>query len=1018
MKGNKRGKLLIFGIIVLLLIAILWIKIANKENTQKDSIQGQQLLSSNDGTVQNNGSNEGVTGTNVENGHVIVKYLDEQGTSIHPDDNFYGPVGTRYTTSRVNIEHYMSNGYEPVNKIGDYKSEDEVTTVYYYYKPISETVNVEQNNNEITVKVTNVLQDREYKLLLEQVSADNENEKLTGGEFTMVDAKYESELMNGTTRNGSLTLGAVNVSNDIDEQYEISEDKAPEGYEKAIKTENKRFAMRLAKSFNTETNSYELKVTSGDTEFDLEEKDDADEIIVKVRNEKIKTYDLAMKKIVTSIDGTATPRTVSARVNTEGQIVYDESNKAEQEITVRDYQKLIYTMRIYNQGNQDLPGQIITDVIPAGLKFLPESQINIDNGWSLVDGKLTTSKLVGETIEGIDTSTQTEVKYKELKVELEVDEDAATNGDILTNTASVPSDEREEDTDNNTDTETVKLERTTPIYDLAVFKYATKINDQDTGRNVTASLNNLKQIQYEENNEAKTIQDGQKIEYTIRVYNEGNKDLKGTKITDVVPKGLKFDATSAINTQYGWTKNGDNVETEYLLSKPAIKGVKTYKDETPSYEDLKIEFTLDVSEVPEGTEDIINEVILAKAENETDDLDNTDDDVVGLNVERKYNYVMKKFASEVNGTETGRYVTASLDTNQNVQYNVNKPAQNVRDEQRVIYTLRVFNEGNLDVQGKKLTESIPTGLRVVENSEINNEYGWNVVDGKLESNYLVGKTIQGFKKYRNETPKYIDVKVELVVVEDDTDETVTKLTNKAGIEEGDGETSEEDNEDTDEVTLVRREKTYNLMIAKVATEVDGQSTGRQAEVRLKEDHTLEFTKPVSDIVVKNGQKVIYTLRVYNTGNQNLNGTKITESIPTGLKIVENSEINTQYGWNIVDGKLETSYLVDKTINGSRADKGELPHYEDVKVELQVTREDIGKAGAKVKNIATMEKHELETNDDDNKSEETVTLDKIPTYQLTVHKFASKVNGKDTGRGIHKKNNRYKSKRRRNSNICL
>lgn len=1001
MKRNKRGKLLILGIIVLILIGILWIKIINKEETKKDIIQSQQLLSNNEGNTQNNGNNEIGTNNEVETGKVIIKYLDEQGQSIKPDETIEGPVGSQYTTSRASIDHYISNGFEPVNKIGDFKSADEDITVIYYYKPVSETVKVEQNNDEITVKVVNVLQDREYKLLLEQEST--EGEKLTGGEFTLVDAKYENELMNGVTRNGGLTLGAVNVSNDIDEQYEISEDKAPEGYEKAIKTENKRFAMRLAKSFNTTTNAYELKVTSGDTEFELEEKDDADEIIVKVRNEKIKTYDLAMKKIITSIDGETTPRTVSARVDSEGQIVYDETNKAEQEITVRDYQKLIYTMRVYNQGNQDLPGQIITDILPAGLKFLPESQINIDNGWSFADGKITTSKLVGETIGGIDTSSQTEVKYKELQVELEVDEDAATSGNILTNTASVPSDEREEDTDNNTDTETVKLVRTTPIYDLAIFKYLTKINNQDTGRSVTASINNSKQIEYTENNNAKTIQDGQKIEYTIRVYNEGNKDIKGTKITDIVPKGLKFDETSTLNTQYGWTKNGNIVETTYLVNRPEIKGVKAYKDDNISYEELKIEFTFDANEAEEGTEEIVNEVILETAENETDDLDNTDDDQVDLSVERKYNYVMKKFASSINGTETGRYVTASLDADQSIKYNTNKPSQEVRDEQKVVYTLRVFNEGNLDVEGKKLTESIPTGLRFVENSEINTQYGWSQVDGKLETNYLIGKTIAGFKNYRNETPKYLDVKVELVVVEDDTDESVTKLINTASIEKGDGETDEDDNEDTDEVTLKRREKTYNFVMKKYASEINGEATGRSVEARLNDNNVIEIVETKPRKVVTEGQKVIYTLRVYNTGNQNMTGTKVTENIPTGLKFVEytdgDNSINDQFKWTKNENNLETNYLTDKTINGTRADKGELPNYIDVKVEFEVTRDGIGKTGKEITNLATVEKHENEPNDDDNTSTDTVTLEKIPTYELTVHKFASKVNGNATGRGI-------------------
>ena len=57
-----------------------------------------------------------------------------------------------------------------------------------------------------------------------------EGKKLTGGKF-----KIQSDItVDGTTTNGKLTIGAINVQSEGTENYTITEEEAPQGFEKTL----------------------------------------------------------------------------------------------------------------------------------------------------------------------------------------------------------------------------------------------------------------------------------------------------------------------------------------------------------------------------------------------------------------------------------------------------------------------------------------------------------------------------------------------------------------------------------------------------------------------------------------------------------------------------------------------------------------------------------------------------------------------------------------------------------------
>ena len=141
---NKRKKMLVFGIAFVVILALVFAnKFTNKSTTQKDIAQTNPLGISNDPTTQE-------TTDEVEYGKVLVYYLDESGNSIAETETYQEPIGTEYNISRKNIEHYISNGKEPVNKRGNYKEDD--ISVTFVYKRASDVVEVETEGNNISVK--------------------------------------------------------------------------------------------------------------------------------------------------------------------------------------------------------------------------------------------------------------------------------------------------------------------------------------------------------------------------------------------------------------------------------------------------------------------------------------------------------------------------------------------------------------------------------------------------------------------------------------------------------------------------------------------------------------------------------------------------------------------------------------------------------------------------------------------------------------------------------------------------
>ncbi len=172
--------------------------------------------------------------------------------------------------------------------------------------------------------------------------------------------------------------------------------------------------------------------------------------------------------------------------------------------------------------------------------------------------------------------------------------------------------------------------------DLVLRQYISQINGENIDENRSPSVDLLKDgvktFGYNHTKYPILAKTGDKITYTIRVYNEGNTEGSANKIVVRLKDGLKY--VSAGSTE-GWSvsEDGRSITTEYLKSK---KIASCPEDGRPEYEELTF-----VCEV--GEQNDKNQYLVALAEiaegNDIDSLHNSTEgiDLTDFMKEQAYN---------------------------------------------------------------------------------------------------------------------------------------------------------------------------------------------------------------------------------------------------------------------------------------------------------------------------------------------------------------------------------------------
>ena len=302
-----------------------------------------------------------------------------------------------------------------------------------------------------------------------------------------------------------------------------------------------------------------------------------------------------------------------------------------------------------------------------------------------------------------------------------------------------------------------------------------------------------------------------------------------------------------------------------------------------------------------------------------------------------------------NGKIDGKYTrepqvdTSKLKTGaeQTAIYNHPKDAVSVNKGDYVLYTIRVYNEGDQDGYASKITDYLPEYLNYIDGT-VNKNNGWvynstdrSVTTDKLK--YVSGSTTNELKAYDrvNDKLDYRDVQIlcrvsdsatintnitniaEIAeyqdkngnVVNPDADSTSNNIklpTDRPGYEGNrSGKNAsdkyypgQEDDDDFEKVVVP--EVNFDLALRKFITNISGEDvTTRIPEVKFADNKiTYEHPKDVVKVVV--GDTVTYTLRIFNEGKINGFAQTITDDIPEYLEYLPRNATNVAYRWKMYD----------------------------------------------------------------------------------------------------------------------
>ena len=346
---------------------------------------------------------------------------------------------------------------------------------------------------------------------------------------------------------------------------------------------------------------------------------------------------------------------------------------------------------------------------------------------------------------------------------------------------------------------------------------------------------------------------------------------------------------------------------------------------------------------------------------------------------REFDLSLRKFISEVNGKAVNR--EPSVDTgnlNQTLDgtkittadYNHTKNAIAVKPGDIITYTIRVYNEGEIDGYVSEITDYLPEELEFIsdttnypEETDFNAGYGW-IIDSTnnriIKTKHLAYSNEAAdadqneenlIEAYNGTTLDYKEVKVKCKVK--NTTETLKKITNLAQItgctdSKGNAVTDrdsvpngnftlptdeelpnykedeinrgdkyipgQEDDDDFEKIII----QEFDLALRKFITGQNGQTViGREPTVDTTNlangtSTTATYNHPKTPLDMSRGDIIEYTIRVYNEGSIDGYANEIVDKLPAELEFLPEDETNIEYRWKVSeDGRTVTTDYLSK-----------------------------------------------------------------------------------------------------------
>ena len=344
-----------------------------------------------------------------------------------------------------------------------------------------------------------------------------------------------------------------------------------------------------------------------------------------------------------------------------------------------------------------------------------------------------------------------------------------------------------------------------PTFDLALRKFITAVNDEEL-RDIDGSYTREPDVDvtplvqesgttaiYNHPKTPVSVAREDVVTYTLRVYNEGEKDGYVKEITDHLPPQLEFLVNDELNLRYGWKVSEDgrtittditSPDTEYSATRDEIYATRTTDEDKVllkafngtelDYIDVQvrckvkkdIDITQKITNIADITEDADenNEPVEDRDSDEDnvelpsdedlpgykDDEINSgdeyipgqedDDDFEKLIIDEavpKFDLALRKFITGVNETQIDNRVPVFTVTEDGKYvYEHTKEPVDVKTGDVVTYTIRIFNEGNMAGYAELVKDDIPDGLLFLPENQTNIDHRWIMYteDGEVTEN--------------------------------------------------------------------------------------------------------------------------------------------------------------------------------------------------------------------------------------------------------------------------------------------
>ena len=567
----------------------------------------------------------------------------------------------------------------------------------------------------------------------------------------------------------------------------------------------------------------------------------------------VKEFDLALRKFITTVSNASGENTkkynrepvvdaskLETKVN-EKLVTTAIYKHSKEPVIVETGDIVTYTIRVYNEGTLNGYVNEITDNIPEGLEFLPNSSINVSYKWKMLDANgeettdLSKASIIVTNYLSKETSSENELKavsenedglktldYKDVQVQFKVIAKAEKlKENIIKNEAQISEDSdrdidstprRDEkynyDNANNEDDidyEPVKLQ----YFDLALRKFITKVNDTEyNNRYPEVVFGDNLSVTYKQTKDPALVETSDTVIYTIRVYNEGEKTGTATEIKDNIPEGLEFLPDNEVNKEYKWKmldsegkETTDIEKAKYIvtdaLSKETIDGIVVNGEERIlSYKDVKVAFK--VTAKSDTDKIIINTAEISK--DSDDDIDSTPDNNVENEDDLDKEYIkvqyfdlsLKKWVTETRVTFNGKTTSTKTGFNENSKEiaKVDLVAKNMKKTTvKFVYSIKVINEGKIPGYAYEIKDYIPSGLefKQEDNKDWKELKNGQVVTDKLKDTLLnpgESATVEIVFTWKNSTTN-IGLKTNYAEISKDSGDDIDSVPDNFNKEEDD-----------------------------------------------------------------------------------------------------------------------------------------------------------------------------------------------------------------------------------------